>query len=889
MNRKFKSILPIALLIAMLMLTLAAVAPVGTHAQNVDLVITGVVDGPLSGGVPKAVEFYARANISDLSIYGFGSANNGGGTDGQEFTFPSVAATAGDYIYVASESTGFNTFFGFAPNYTNSAASINGDDAIELFQNGVVVDIFGDINVDGSGQPWDYEDGWAYRKDATGPDGNTFILANWDFSGKNALDGETSNATAATPFPIGTYSAVVPDVPPTVSSTDPSDGAEYVLVDAGIVIEFSEDVSVTDPWFEFSCEGSSIPATVSGGPAIYTLSPASDLPKLASCTVTVFASQVADLDDPIENMEEDYVFNFMTNGDCGDPFIPIYGIQGDGWSSPFDGDMVVSEGIVTVDLQKSSQLSGFFIQDRKGDGDPATSDGLFVNHTDYWSPSFNPSVGDLVRVLGTIDEQYGQTQMEWLEWAAICDTGFQLNPTNVFARDFNANAESYEGMYVRFPRQMFVTDTYNQHRFGEIWLAEKGVVEQPTNEYPVGPDAEAFAEDNMARSVLLDDSSTYEYPNTIPYVGKDGTLRLGDTVNPLVGAINYAFSEYRIQPQDPGSVRFIPRNARPGEPNNKGNLVIASANVLNYFTTLDEGQDNCGPTGDKECRGAETQEQLDVQTEKLVAELLGTGADIIGLQEIENNPSDTPIETLVAALNAAEGGGDWSWIGKLDHYNEYPVRNEIIYRQDRVEPIGGPVTIADSIFDDQTGRDDPIGRPPVAQTFKFNGESFTVVNNHLKSKGCDGATGLDEDQGNGQSCFNDTRVAQAKRVLEFVNDLIAETRDPDVIVLGDMNSYLYEEPILTFETELVNLVSEWDKDPYSYSFFATYAAPWIGRGLLDYALATPSMADQVKRTEVWHINADEPRFLDWYDPDIVAPGPYRAADHDPVVVSLKIR
>jgi hypothetical protein len=49
------------------------------------------------------------------------------------------------------------------------------------------------------------------------------------------------------------------------------------------------------------------------------------------------------------------------------------------------------------------------------------------------------------------------------------------------------------------------------------------------------------------------------------------------------------------------------------------------------------------------------------------------------------------------------------------------------------------------------------------------------------------------------------------------------------------------------------------------------------------------MADQVKRTEVWHINADEPRFLDWYDPDIVAPGPYRAADHDPVVVSLKIR
>ncbi len=58
---------------------------------------------------------------------------------------------------------------------------------------------------------------------------------------------------------------------------------------------------------------------------------------------------------------------------------------------------------------------------------------------------------------------------------------------------------------------------------------------------------------------------------------------------------------------------------------------------------------------------------------------------------------------------------------------------------------------------------------------------------------------------------------------------------------------------------------------------------------MDHALATPSMADQVKRTEVWHINADEPRFLDWYDPSMVAPGPYRASDHDPVIVSLKFK
>ena len=49
------------------------------------------------------------------------------------------------------------------------------------------------------------------------------------------------------------------------------------------------------------------------------------------------------------------------HGVGGDPFTPIYEIQGDGSGSDYHGDVVVTEGIVTVNLQKSSQLSGFFI------------------------------------------------------------------------------------------------------------------------------------------------------------------------------------------------------------------------------------------------------------------------------------------------------------------------------------------------------------------------------------------------------------------------------------------------------------------------------------------------------------------------------------------------
>ncbi len=172
-----------------------------------NLIITGVVDGPLTGGIPKAVEFYALTDIPDLSAYGFGSANNGGGSDGQEFTFPATSIAAGTHIWVATEATAFQAFFGFPPTFVNAnAPSINGDDAIELFCNGMVIDIFGDINLSGSGQPWDYLDGWAYRFNNTGPDASFFQLSNWSFSGINALDNQTTNATAPIPFPINTYS-----------------------------------------------------------------------------------------------------------------------------------------------------------------------------------------------------------------------------------------------------------------------------------------------------------------------------------------------------------------------------------------------------------------------------------------------------------------------------------------------------------------------------------------------------------------------------------------------------------------------------------------------------------------------------------------------------------
>lgn len=180
--------------------------PSQTTATN--LIITGIIDGPLTGGASKAIELFAVNDIADLSIYGFESAQNGAVPDGSEFTL-SGSATAGEFLYISASTAdavdGFMDFFGFAPDLTTSDANIDGDDAILLYLGDQVIDSFGEAGIDGTGEPWEYTDGWAYRVSETGPDGETFVFSNWIFSGTDALDGESTNAGAAVPFPIGTF------------------------------------------------------------------------------------------------------------------------------------------------------------------------------------------------------------------------------------------------------------------------------------------------------------------------------------------------------------------------------------------------------------------------------------------------------------------------------------------------------------------------------------------------------------------------------------------------------------------------------------------------------------------------------------------------------------
>ncbi|WP_224485394.1 Ig-like domain-containing protein [Robertkochia aurantiaca] len=144
----------------------------------------------------KAWHLKVTKDVEDLSIYGIGVANNGGGTDGLEFSLPAGPAKEGDDILIAREPATISAYFGSCINNfefvidSQDTANQNGDDAIELFENGVVIETYGDANVDGTGETWEYSGSWAYKMGGV-----------WTTGGLDCAAGSTSTQGSACPYP----------------------------------------------------------------------------------------------------------------------------------------------------------------------------------------------------------------------------------------------------------------------------------------------------------------------------------------------------------------------------------------------------------------------------------------------------------------------------------------------------------------------------------------------------------------------------------------------------------------------------------------------------------------------------------------------------------------
>jgi predicted extracellular nuclease len=568
---------------------------------------------------------------------------------------------------------------------------------------------------------------------------------------------------------------------------------------------------------------------------------------------------------------------------CGDPFTAVYTIQGSGPASPIAGSQVSVEAVVIGDFQAADQLEGFYIQDPTGDGDPATSDGIFV----FTPGSLDVAVGDVVRVSGTVAEYFDMTEITGVSNLLVCSSTAGISPTPVDLPVADPSAlEPFEGMFVIFPEALYATEHFNLHRFGEVTLAADGRQFNPTDYMLPGPAAadlngNSIADINEPARIILDDGSNTQFPAVVPYIAPDGTLRLGDSVTNLTGALSYEFGFFRLHPTS--SVVFNRENPRQSGPSDVGGVIkVATYNTLNYWTTIDDGTNDA--------RGADSPAEFVRQKAKTIATILGLGADVVGLMELENN-GPVAIGDLVTGLNAATAPGTWAYVpdpaypGGLE--NTDAIKVGIIYRADRLKPRGGPLADDDPIF--------ATDRPPIAQTFKASGEVFTVVVNHFKSKGCADATGLDLDQGDGQSCYNYKRTLQAQALLDFVSYMRTSSGDNDVIVVGDLNSYAMEDPIRTLEGGLFNAAGSFvaPDDRYSYVFFGQ-------SGQLDHIFTTPDMAGRVTGVDLWHVNGDEPRALDYNDAVIdpaesssefnqgylYTPDVFRSSDHDAAIIGF---
>ncbi|MDP4826606.1 MAG: hypothetical protein NWR73_02900, partial [Flavobacteriales bacterium] len=179
----------------------------GLNASAQDMLITAIYDGSLAGGNPRGIELYVVNDIPDLSLYGIGTAFNTTPSNGVDYTFPADAATAGTYIHVVKSAAEFNTYFGLTATYVvGSIFDFNGDDSVELFFNGAVIDVYGAPGTDGTGLAWEYMDSWSYRISGTAAS-TTWDPASWTVAGINVYDPATTNAAASPAMPIETFQA----------------------------------------------------------------------------------------------------------------------------------------------------------------------------------------------------------------------------------------------------------------------------------------------------------------------------------------------------------------------------------------------------------------------------------------------------------------------------------------------------------------------------------------------------------------------------------------------------------------------------------------------------------------------------------------------------------
>lgn len=424
------------------------------------------------------------------------------------------------------------------------------------------------------------------------------------------------------------------------------------------------------------------------------------------------------------------------------------------------------------------------------------------------------------------------------------------------------------GQRIRIAAPLTVSGQHRLAREGELVASFDGRLFAPTERALPGAAAARLAADNARRRLRLAAAG-----DAVPGWPGDPPWRSGSVLEAVAGVVEADADGIRLRLDQP--LRARPAS-RPPAPRVSGEVRLASLNLENLFNG--DGRGGGFPTA----RGARSHAAYLRQRAGLVASLRALDPDVVALMELENDGEgpESSLAQLVAALNA--DGGDWRFVAtgrqQAAAADAHPIRVGLVYRSGRVAAVGAPATLSGGSFGERS-------RVPLAQAFRAgDGPVFSVVAVHLKSKGCSGAEGGDRDQGDGQACWNPTRLDSVRRLDAWLRSDPTRSGSDHVAILGDFNAYALEDPIREllaagWRDALSGLAA-----PYTYVYDAQ-------AGRLDYALLSPALAARLAGAAIWHSNADEaPNVGDHDDNEPESTmTPWRSSDHDPLLLGLRLR
>ena len=619
-------------------------------------------------------------------------------------------------------------------------------------------------------------------------------------------------------------------------------------------------------------------------------------------------------------------------------------VQGSGSASLLVGNAVTIQGVVTGDYQNGDadngrNLQGFFIQEVAGDGNPLTSDGVFVFQADAIL-GVNVNVGDIVRVTGTVVESFGQTQVNVADSNAgitIVSAG-AFTPAQVLSQlavDISLptagtisvggrvipDLEFAEGMLVRIPQTVTITEASNLDSQGEVRVAVGGQATQFTQtNAPNQVGYQTYLNDVGSRSLLVDDGLNVSNPSPITFLGNPvittTAAQIGDSLSGLIGNLGYSANEYRLQASNsPAIIDTQPRLTAPGRAD--GDIKIVGTSLMNYFTTLDTGLGaTTGPGSAFQPRGANTAIELARQTPKLSAALTALDADLIIVNDLENNGfgAGSAIQSLVDGFNSSLGApGRWAFVDPgVTFLGGDAVKVSMLYRADRLAIATGTTV---QVLDDSDipglitagrlpanflsqstvgGVFDGVNASHAVLVASFqqlsSGEIFTAAAVDNKDRSGTG-TGADADLGDGAGSWNNQRALATQALDAFLKTNPTGSADADRIILGDFNSYAQERSVkfLTDTAGYRNLIADFIGNQNAASVVVDGQ-----KGYLDYAFSSTSLKPYVRTVDEWRVNSPEPDAID-YNTDLgrstaIFDGTVssRYSDQDPVVVNLKL-